>query len=136
MSTNKQAGTAEPVDKETIRKKINEMKENIAQLYAMSDKLDEGIAKGQKLLDNLRKKRMKKHQHSAKEHAPMSVIDQYQAQHGMHHQLPQITPQIPPQIPPHNQNMNALALQFLTQDMPIVNYMDSNVQAAFLNGDM
>lgn len=82
MSTNKQTGTAKPVakeaiegpvDKEAVRKKINEMNENIAQLYAMSDKLDEGIAESARLLKNLQKKR-KKHQLSAQQNAPGPLV--------------------------------------------------------------
>jgi hypothetical protein len=78
MSTNKQTDTAkpvakdaieEPIDKEAVRKKINAMYENIAQLYAMSDKLDEGIAESRKLLKTLHKKRTK-HLLSAQQHAP------------------------------------------------------------------
>jgi uncharacterized coiled-coil DUF342 family protein len=82
MSTNEQMATAKPVakevigeriDKETVRKKIDAMNEKIAQLYAMSDKLDEGIAESKKLLKTLHEKRMK-HQLSAQQHAPGPLV--------------------------------------------------------------
>jgi uncharacterized coiled-coil DUF342 family protein len=82
MSTNEQTGTAKPVakeaiegqvDKEAVRKKINEMNENIARLYAMSDKLDEGIAESARLLKTLQKKR-KKHQLSTQQNAPGPLV--------------------------------------------------------------
>ncbi|KAG5663612.1 hypothetical protein KAF25_006197 [Fusarium avenaceum] len=120
MLTNEQTGTAKPVakeaiegpvDKEAVRKKINEMNENIAQLYAMSDKLDKSIAESARLLKNLQKKR-KKHQLSTQQNATGPLGVNHHGQHAVHPQLPQILSQ--------NQNANTMIPLWTP---PLLDYM-------------
>ncbi|QGI59343.1 hypothetical protein CEK27_001468 [Fusarium fujikuroi] len=59
MSPTEKENTTEPVDKEAIRKLINELEGKLEALYTLSDEINRGILESKDALESLREKRVK-----------------------------------------------------------------------------
>ncbi|KAG5782275.1 hypothetical protein H9Q73_004084 [Fusarium xylarioides] len=59
MSPTEQKTTTEPVNKEDIRKLINELEGKLEALYTLSDEINRGILESKDALESLREKRVK-----------------------------------------------------------------------------
>ncbi|PNP66781.1 hypothetical protein FNYG_13511 [Fusarium nygamai] len=59
MSSTEKKNTTEPVDKEAIRKLINELEGKLESLYTLSDEVNRGILESKDALESLREKRVK-----------------------------------------------------------------------------
>lgn len=59
MSPTEKENTAEPVDKEAIRKLINELEGKLEALYTLSEEINRGILESKDALESLREKRVK-----------------------------------------------------------------------------
>ncbi|KAF4435461.1 hypothetical protein FACUT_7202 [Fusarium acutatum] len=59
MSPTEKKTTPEPVDKQAIRKLINELEGKLEALYTLSDEVNRGILESKDTLENLREKRFK-----------------------------------------------------------------------------
>ncbi|KAF5252947.1 hypothetical protein FANTH_2034 [Fusarium anthophilum] len=59
MSPTEKKSTTEPVDKEAVRKLINELEGKLEALYTLSDEVNRGILESQDALESVREKRVK-----------------------------------------------------------------------------
>ncbi|RBQ79015.1 hypothetical protein FVER14953_21349 [Fusarium verticillioides] len=59
MSSTEKENTTEPVDKEAVRKLIDELESKLKSLYTLSDEVNRGILESEDALKSLREKRVK-----------------------------------------------------------------------------